>query len=106
MNFSPGRSAQFIIAGCVLLLFFLYVAWPGDYFFLNDDFIHVPLAGSGSLFNRSFIRPVSDITLYLDHLLWSKKCGGLSSYQYFTAFTEFGVPVCAGRKTVPQVFSC
>lgn len=76
MNFSPGRSAQFIVTGCVLLLFFLYVAWPGRFFFLNDDFIHVPLAGEGSLFNRSFIRPVSDITLYLDHLLWQKNAAG------------------------------
>ncbi|HYC29211.1 MAG TPA: hypothetical protein VEB42_10350, partial [Chitinophagaceae bacterium] len=60
----------------MLLLFFLYVAWPGRFFFLNDDFIHVPLAGEGSFFNRSFIRPVSDITLYTDHLLWQKNAAG------------------------------
>lgn len=76
MNFPLSRSTQFKIAGCVLLLFFLYVAWPGRFFFLNDDFIHIPLAGEGSLFNRSFIRPVSDITLYIDHLLWQKNAAG------------------------------
>lgn len=60
----------------MFLLFFLWVAFPADYFFLNDDFIHIPLAGSGSLFNRSFIRPVSDMTLYVDHLLWQKNATG------------------------------
>src|SRR5215213_1509032 len=76
MNFSLSRSTQFIIAGCVLLLFFLYAAWPRHFFFLNDDFIHVPLAGKGSLFNRSFIRPVSDITLLADYMLWDKNAAG------------------------------
>lgn len=76
MNLFFSRSAQLAIASCVFLLFFLWVAFPTGYFFLNDDFIHIPLAGSGSFFNRSFIRPVSDITLYVDHLLWQKNAAG------------------------------
>src|SRR5215213_7760812 len=76
MNLFFSRNTQLSIASCVFLLFFLWVAFPTGYFFLNDDFIHIPLAGSGSLFNRSFISPVSDITLYVDHLLWQKNATG------------------------------
>jgi hypothetical protein len=76
MNLFFSRSTQLTFASCVLLLFFLWVAFPPAYFFLNDDFIHVPLAGGGSFLNRSFVRPVSDITLYIDHLLWQKNAAG------------------------------
>ena len=76
MNFFFSRSAQLIIISCALLLFFLVVAFPTGYFFLNDDFIHVPLAGGGSFLNRSFVRPVSDISLYIDHALWQKNAAG------------------------------
>lgn len=75
MNFSP-KSTQFIIIRVVLFVFLYLVIRPQQYFFLNDDFIHIPLAASGSFFNRSFIRPVSDLTLYLDHLLWQKNAAG------------------------------
>jgi NADH:ubiquinone oxidoreductase subunit K len=76
MNFFFSRRTQLTVASCALLLFFLSVAFPTGYFFLNDDFIHVPLAGGGSFLNRSFVRPVSDITLYIDHWLWQKNAAG------------------------------
>jgi hypothetical protein len=56
----------------VPVLFVIIVAYPGRFYFLNDDFIHIPLAGKGSFVNSALYRPLSDVSLWIDYKLWNK----------------------------------
>lgn len=48
----------------------LYAYNPLPLFFLNDDFIHVPLSQLATWGQRNSIRPFNDISLYIDYLVW------------------------------------
>jgi len=54
--------------------FWLYNPLP--LYFLNDDLIHIPLSRQGVLFQRNSLRPLGDLSLYMDYLLWQKNASG------------------------------
>jgi hypothetical protein len=49
---------------------------PFPAFFQNDDFIHIPLSAKGDFFQRNSFRPVCDLSVITDYILWSKKAFG------------------------------
>lgn len=54
----------------------LWLFNPFHLYFLNDDFIHIPLSRNGVLFQRKSFRPVCDLSIALDYWLWNKKAWG------------------------------
>ncbi len=54
------------------LLVLFIIADPSKYYFLNDDFEHIPLAAGGHFVFGTFIRPVTDVLLWIDHAFWDK----------------------------------
>ncbi len=68
---------QFLLWSMIFaLLFFLLVADPSKYYFLNDDFVHIPLAAKNNFIYDSLLRPVSDLTLWIDNRIWGKNAFG------------------------------
>ncbi len=49
---------------------------PLHLYFLNDDFIHIPLSKNGILFQRKSFRPICDLSIGLDYFLWKKNAVG------------------------------
>ncbi|HSC52387.1 MAG TPA: hypothetical protein VLC98_02120 [Phnomibacter sp.] len=47
-----------------------YALFPTRFFFLNDDFIHIPMASDGTIGHHNGARHMNDLSLYLDYL-WS-----------------------------------
>src|ERR1700733_5883899 len=70
------RSQTRIVITILLALLFLWIAYPSQYYFLNDDFFHIPLAAQKNFVHGTLLRPVSDITLWFDHLIWGKEAFG------------------------------
>jgi hypothetical protein len=60
----------------LLLIYIVIIAWPGHFYFLNDDFIHIPIAGTGNIAKGSLLRPISDLSLWLDFKYWGKNAFG------------------------------
>ncbi len=60
-------------SGAFILLF---IAWPGQFYFLNDDLIHIPLAANGKIGHNNSIRYIGDLSLKLDALFWNKNAFG------------------------------
>ena len=66
----------------LLILFAVAVAagfWlfnPYALYFLNDDFIHIPLSKDGVLFQRKSFRPICDLSIAFDYFLWKKNAVG------------------------------
>ena len=60
----------------VLSLPALYAYNPLPLYFLNDDFIHVPLSQEAVWGQRNSIRPINDVTLYLNSLAWGNNAAG------------------------------
>ncbi len=59
------------------LLFVMYLGNPSNYYFLNDDFVHIPQAAELNFLNdSSFIRPVSNFSLWVDYIIWGKDAYG------------------------------
>lgn len=76
----------------ILLLFILAVAnvllyWPGNLYFLNDDFVHIPLTSEGVLFQQRSIRPIHELLVRFDLWLWHKKAFGF----HLTALILHGI---------------
>lgn len=65
-----------IVVTILFALFFLWIADPARYYFLNDDLYHIPLAAQKNFVHGTLLRPVSDLTLWLDHLFWGKDAYG------------------------------
>ena len=64
-----------LICGIAIAIgLFLYNPFP--LYFLNDDFIHIPLSGSGAIFQRNSFRPVCDWSIQLDYIIWGKTAWG------------------------------
>ena len=49
---------------------------PLPLYFLNDDFIHIPLSKNGIIFQRKSFRPICDLSIGLDYFLWKKNAIG------------------------------
>lgn len=60
----------------LLLLPCLYAYNPFPLYFLNDDFIHVPLSQQAVWGQRNSIRPVSDISIFIDSKIWGNNAFG------------------------------
>jgi hypothetical protein len=75
MYFKTFSKAHVAISLAVLLVF-IFIVNPASYYFLNDDFIHIPLAAQKIFFYGSLLRPLSDFTLWLDHAIWQKNAYG------------------------------
>ncbi|MES2774598.1 MAG: hypothetical protein V4722_10460 [Bacteroidota bacterium] len=56
-----------MLAGLVI-----WCAWPGQLYFLNDDYLHIPKACEGQLGQNNSLRPIGDLSLFIDSL-WSGK---------------------------------
>jgi hypothetical protein len=61
----------FVLAAVNVWLF-----WPGDLYFLNDDLLHIPLTDDGQLFQTRSVRPVHELLVALDIYLWGKHAYG------------------------------
>lgn len=72
LNFSKGRWS--ILIGCLLLV--LWSANPFKLYFANDDFFHVPESGHHIIGQTYLLRPVSELTLWLDYSTWQKNATG------------------------------
>ena len=59
------------------MLFGLYYFNPINFYFLNDDFIHISLAKNNVLFQRNSLRPIGDLSLIFDYNI-----GKLNATQY------------------------
>lgn len=70
-----SRPVIYVLVSLVLA-FFLLVANPLQFYFLNDDFIHIPLAASGDFLQTNLLRPIADFTLWVDSFIWSKNPTG------------------------------
>lgn len=49
---------------------------PFQLYFLNDDFLHIPLTANGVLFQQRSIRPIHELLVKFDLLLWNKQASG------------------------------
>lgn len=55
----------------------MYLGDPSNYYFLNDDFVHIPQAAELNFMNdSSFIRPISNFSLWIDYMIWGKDAYG------------------------------
>lgn len=71
------RQNYFYIAFSLLCVgYACYLFNPFQLYFLNDDFIHIPLSKKGVLFQRNSFRPVGDLSIRMDYLLWGKQAWG------------------------------
>ena len=67
----------------ICLVLFLYIADLPKLYFLNDDNIFIPASkGFNFLYGTSF-RPVSDLTLQADYLLWNTNAAGYHFTNFF-----------------------
>lgn len=69
------QEYKFICSAIALIITF-FIAFPGRFYFLNDDFIQIPLAIKGHFLQGTLYRPISDITLWIDHFIWGKNAFG------------------------------
>jgi hypothetical protein len=67
-NISFSKKQYYLLGGLALLLIF-WGANPWQHFFLNDDFIHIPLAADGTVGHHNSLRHVNDFSLFLDYRL-------------------------------------
>ena len=87
VNQKKLRLLLWLITG-LIILFFLWVAYPSKYYFLNDDFEHIPLAANGHFIFGTFVRPVTDILLWFDNKIWDKNAFGYHLTSIFIHFAN------------------
>ncbi|MCU0322015.1 MAG: glucosyltransferase domain-containing protein, partial [Chitinophagaceae bacterium] len=71
LNTNKYIAILFILAVANVLLY-----WPGSLYFLNDDFVHIPLTNDGVLFQQRSIRPIHELLVKFDLWLWQKNAFG------------------------------
>ncbi len=68
------------ILGIVLIVFLTVLNtllfWPANLFFLNDDFVHIPLTEKGVFFQTNSIRPVHELLVLFDLWCWGRWAPG------------------------------
>ena len=72
----PRQNTFFIGFSVLSIAFALYLFNPFQLYFLNDDFIHIPLSKAGVLFQRNSFRPIGDLSIRMDYLFWGKQAWG------------------------------
>lgn len=59
-----------------LIVLVSYAFNPFELYFLNDDFVHIPLSAGKEFFQHNSFRPVSELSIMLDYALWGKNAWG------------------------------
>ena len=72
----PRQNTYLIGFSVLSIAFALYLFNPVPLYFLNDDFIHIPLSKAGVLFQRNSFRPIGDLSIRMDYLFWDKQAWG------------------------------
>lgn len=76
----------------------LWLLRPGGLYFLNDDFIHIPLSASAILIQHHLWRPVCNLSIMLDYQIWGKQAWGYHLMNILLhLFNTFLVWILAGR---------
>ena len=70
------QKKYLILFAATVVAFTLYCYNPFELYFLNDDFIHIPLSRDGILLQHNSFRPVCDLSMMLDYQLWGKTAWG------------------------------
>ncbi len=60
----------------LLALINVILFWPGSLYFLNDDFVHIPLTDQGTYFQTNSVRPLHELLVRFDLWLWGKNAFG------------------------------
>jgi hypothetical protein len=76
MQWHQKQHVWFWVISVIAVAVALVLFNPFDLYFLNDDFIHIPLSAKGELFQRRSFRPVGDLCVQLDYYLWGKDAHG------------------------------
>ena len=76
MQTSHRIPIVFICISLVAAAAGLWLYNPLPLYFLNDDFIHIPLSKAGVLFQRKSFRPICDLSIALDYFFWKKEAVG------------------------------
>ncbi len=71
-----NQNLWYLIIFSIAITFGFWLYNPFPLYFLNDDLIHIPLSSKGILFQRNSFRPLGDLSLYIDYLLWQKNAFG------------------------------
>lgn len=70
------KSKHWILMIILLAIANCFLYNPFQLYFLNDDFLHIPLTANGVLFQQRSIRPIHELLVRLDLLLWNKQAFG------------------------------
>jgi hypothetical protein len=64
------RKTRYVLFFLILLYLFFVVVRPWQLYFLNDDFVHIPLSRKQVLVHFNFFRPFANLFTALDCRLW------------------------------------
>lgn len=81
MNTMFATKTTFYTLLVLSCFFTIYLYQPFGLYFLNDDFIHIPLSAKGIYLQTHFARPVHEFLLHIEFLLFGKNPTGY----HFTA---------------------
>lgn len=74
INYSYFSYTRVIAAVVCFAGIFLF--WPGNLFFLNDDFLHLHLTSQGKWLQQNSFRPVCDLSMWIDYKIWGLNAVG------------------------------
>jgi hypothetical protein len=74
INYSYFSYTRVIAA--VVLFAGIILFWPGNLFFLNDDFLHLFLTSQGKWLQQNSFRPVCDLSIWIDYKIWGLNAVG------------------------------
>jgi hypothetical protein len=70
------KNKALLVVILLLGLINIYLFWPGNLFFLNDDLLHIPLTAQRKWFQTNSVRPVHELLLRIELFLWNKTAFG------------------------------
>lgn len=102
VSFIQKRESLIWIVGLLLGLGVFYLSWPTGFYFLNDDFVHIPQSGKGIIGQQNSIRFVGDLSLLADYSLFKKKAWGYHLTNRLLHFTNVVLFGLIARKVLPD----
>lgn len=69
------HKKDYLILTLIVSLLIVF-CWPGKFYFLNDDFVHIPQSGKGMLGQQNSVRFVGDLSLIADYTIYKKNAFG------------------------------
>jgi hypothetical protein len=70
------KNRTWLVGIFLLAVINIFLFWPGNLYFLNDDLLHIPLTDQGHFFQTNSVRPLHELLIKLDLFLWSKNAYG------------------------------